>query len=273
MQGPFINRQTFWQRVKQMLAPVAVALVTAGKWLLPALKFGVPLFKMGGSMIIALFFYSLAYGWRFAVGFILLIFIHEMGHLLAARMVGLKVGLPVFIPFMGAVIALKEAPRNAWIESIVGIGGPLLGSLGAVLTASCYYLNGNPIFLVLGYTGFFLNLFNLVPIVPLDGGRIVAAISPWLWVVGLVILVPYLVLRAASGGFMNSAVGFIILLIVITSLPRVFALFRRRNPAQMRYFECTPAQRVTMALLYFGLLAFLYIGMGMIRGLIPGGAF
>jgi len=266
MQGPFINRQTFRQRVKELLAPVAVVLATAGKFLLPVLKFGWPIFKMSGFMLISLFFYSRAFGWPFAAGFIVLLFVHEMGHLIAARMVGLKVGLPVFIPFMGALIALKEAPRNAWIESIVGVGGPLLGSLGAAAVASCYYLTGNQIFLVLGYTGFFLNLFNLIPIVPLDGGRIVSAISPWLWVVGLVILVPYLIM-------LRSGMGFIILLIVLTSIPRVLALFRKRTPEQMRYFECTPGQRAIMAILYFGLLASLYIGMGFLKNLMPPGAF
>ena len=267
MQGPFMNRQTFWQRVNQLLAPVLVGLVAAWKWIVLLLKVGWPLFKMSGFMLISLFFYAKAFGLPFAVGFILLLFVHETGHLLAARMVGLKVGLPVFIPFMGALIALKEAPRNAWIEAIVGIGGPLLGSLGALAVATCYSFTGNPLFLVLGYTGFFLNLFNLIPIVPLDGGRIVSAISPWLWVVGLVILIPYVVFYI-HGPFM-----FILLLIVITSLPRVLALFRRRTPEQMRYFECTPAQRGIMAVLYFSLLISLYAGMGIIKNLIQPGAF
>lgn len=268
-----MNRQTFRQRVKQLLAPVAVALATAGKWLLPAIKFGLPVLKMGGSMIIALAFYAMAFGWQFAVGFILLLFIHEMGHVLAARMVGLKVSLPLFIPFMGAFIMLREMPRNAWIEAIVGIGGPLLGSLGALAAAGCYFLTGNQLFLALGYTGFFLNLFNLVPIVPLDGGRIVSAISPWLWLVGLAILVPYLVLRAMSGYFLNSAVSFVILFIVITSIPRVLALFRKRTPEHQRYFECTPAQRLIMATLYFSLIASLYLGMGFLKTLMTPGSF
>ncbi len=273
MQGPFMNRQTFGQRVKQMLAPVAVALATAGKWLLPAIKFGLPLLKMGGFMFFSLFIYAQAFGWPFAAGFILLLFIHEMGHLIAARAVGLKVSLPLFIPFLGAAILLKETPRNAWIESIIGIGGPLLGSLGSLLVASCYFLTGKEIFLGLGYIGCFLNLFNLIPIIPLDGGRIVSAISPRLWIVGLLILIPYLVLRAVKGNFLNSAVSFVILFIVITSIPRVIAVFRRRTPEQMRYFECTPSQRWTMGLLYFSLLVSLYMGMGFIRNYMQGGSF
>jgi len=272
MQGPFINRQTVWQRIKQLLAPVLAALATAGKWLPVLIKFGIPMLKVSAGMLISIGFYAMLFGWRFAVGFILLLFIHETGHLIAARMVGLKVSLPVFIPFMGAMILLKDAPPNAWIESIVGIGGPLLGSLGALLVAGLYFVTGNQLFLVLGYVGFFLNLFNLIPIVPLDGGRIVSAISPRLWLVGLIIIVPYLIIRSASGGFINSGVSFIILFIVLSSLPRVLAVFRRRTPALMRYFECTPAQRWTMAILYFSLMASLYLGMGYIKSLLPPGS-
>jgi Zn-dependent protease len=217
-------------------------------------------------MFIAFGFYAMAFGWRFAIGFILLIFIHEMGHVIAARAVGLKVSLPLFIPFFGAMIMMREMPRNAWIEAIVGIGGPLLGSLGALAAASCYFFTGHQIFLALGYIGFFLNLFNLIPIVPLDGGRIVSAISPWLWVVGLAILIPYLAMRAFDGNFLNGAAGIFVLIIVLTSIPRVVALFRKRTPEQARYFECSPMQRCIMALLYFGLLASLYVGMGFLRG-------
>jgi len=209
MQGPFINRQTFRQRLKQMFAPVLVFLAATWKWLLLGLKFGLPLLKMSASMIFAFGVYAWAYGWQFAAGIIILIFIHEMGHLLAARLVGLKVSLPLFIPFLGASILLKEMPRNSWIEAIVGIGGPLLGSLGAVGAMALYFLNGNPLFLILGYFGCFLNLFNLVPIIPLDGGRIVSAISPWLWVVGLLVIVPYLIYRILTFGFAGGFVSII----------------------------------------------------------------
>jgi Zn-dependent protease len=131
-------------------------------------------------MFISIWAYALFLGWQFAVGFVLLIFVHECGHLIAAKKVGLKVTTPAFIPFMGALITLREAPRNAWIEAQVGIGGPLLGTVGSAVCVGIYYLTGNPLFMALAYTGFFLNLFNLAPISPLDGGRIVTALSPWL---------------------------------------------------------------------------------------------
>jgi Zn-dependent protease len=270
MQGPFVNQRTVWQRVRQVLAPLLVALVAFGKWigaglkfLLPALKFVLPLLKTGGTMLISVAVYAMLWGWQFAAGFVLLLFVHEAGHLLAARWMGLNVGWPVFIPFMGAFIALKEAPRNAWIESVVGAGGPLIGGLAAVLVGAVYFITGHPLFLALGYMGLFLNLFNLIPIVPLDGGRIVSAISPWLWVVGLVIIVPYLVLRA-------SGTGFVILLIVLMSVPRVIALFRRRSPEDARYFECTPAQRWTMGLLYLGMLGGMALTMGLFHDILTG---
>jgi len=269
-----MNRQTFRQRVKQLFAPVLVFLAAAWSKLALLLKVGLPLLKMGGSMIFALAIYSMAFGWQFAAGFVLLIFIHEMGHLIAARMVGLKVSLPLFIPFFGARILLREMPRNAWIEAIIGIGGPLLGSLGAVAVAACYFYTGNQLFLALGYVGCLINLFNLVPIIPLDGGRIVAAISPWLWLIGLAILIPYLIYRALSGNIVAIVFGVVVLIIVYRNSHRIVALFQRRDdPAHARYFECTPLQRWTMGILYFGLAASLYFGMGFLKNLMPPGSF
>ena len=148
-------------------------------------------------------------------------------------------------------LALKDATPNAWVEAIVGIGGPILGTVGAVVCAAIGFATGQPLFLALAYTGFFLNLFNLTPIGFLDGGRIATAISPLLWIVGVVIMVALLFYRF----------HFIILLILILSIPRLALLFRRRSEVQDRYFEVTPAQRWTISLAYFGLAAFLALAM------------
>jgi Zn-dependent protease len=249
---------TFGQKLKRLLGPVGIVLVLGFKFLgklkfilLPALKFLPTVLKTGGTMLLTIWLYAMMWGAWFAVGFVLLIFIHECGHLVAARRLGLKVGAPVFIPFMGAIIALKEAPRNAWIEAQVGIGGPLLGTLGAALCEVIHLATGNPLFGALAYTGFFLNLFNLAPIGFLDGGRIVTALSPWLWLVGLVIVLAMTILHP----------NFILLLILIFSAPRLFSLFRRKSDEERRYYEVTPIQRGTMALMYFGLVALLVLGM------------
>jgi Zn-dependent protease len=245
------------QRVKKVLGPFGLGLVLLLKfgskikafaWLL---KFFPVILKTGGSMILTIGVYAMAWGVWYAVGFVLLILVHECGHLVAARRVGLDVGAPVFIPFMGAFIALKEAPRDAWIESQVAIGGPLLGTLGAVACDGLYMLTGNPLFRALAYTGFFLNLFNLAPIGFLDGGRIATALSPWLWLVGL----------AIGGVLLAMQFNFLLLVIVLMSLPQVISLFRKKSDQERRYFEVTPTRRWVMGTMYFGLIAFLVLAM------------
>jgi Zn-dependent protease len=241
---------TFWQKVKKFLGPIGVGFVVFFKYL-AKLKFLLPVLKTGGTMLLSIGAYAMFWGWRFAVGFVLLILVHECGHLVAARRIGLKVGAPVFIPFMGALIALKEAPRNAWIESQVGIGGPILGTAGAAVCELIYLATGNLMFRALAYTGFFLNLFNLAPVSFLDGGRIVTALSPWLWLVGFAVLVVMI--------FMHF--NFLLLVILILSLPRLYFLFRRKSEEELRYFEVTSVQRWTMAAMYFSLIALLVLGM------------
>lgn len=220
---------------------------------IPIVKFFPILLKTGGTMLLSIGAYALAWGWMFALGFVLLLFVHECGHLLIARFFGLKVGAPMFIPFMGALIALKDAPKDAWMEAWVGIGGPLLGSAGAVACGGLYAITDNPLFRALAFTGFFLNLFNLVPIGFLDGGRIVTALSPWLWLVGAIVMAVLLALHP----------NFLIGLILLLSLPRLWFLFRKKSDEERRYFEVTAGRRLVMAGMYFGLIAFLLLGMAL----------
>src|SRR6185369_14380059 len=143
--------------------------------LFSGLKFG-KLLTTGGTMLVSLIVYAFVYGWRYAAGFIALLFIHEMGHYLAARYKGLDVGAPTFIPF-------------------VGVGGPFLGTVGA----TCCYLLARSYeadwLLAVCYAGFFLNLFNLIPLSPFDGGRITAVLSPRIWLIGAPILVALFLYR------------------------------------------------------------------------------
>ena len=178
------ERETFWTRAKKMLGPIGVVFVLIAKFfaklkfaLIPLLKFLPLLLKSGGTMLLMIWVYTQLWGWKFAVGFAFLLLVHECGHLVVAKKFGLKVGAPVFIPFMGAFIALKEAPRNAWMEACVGIGGPILGTIGALSCNSIGELTDAPIFFALAWFGYFLNLFNLTPVGMLDGGRIVTALS------------------------------------------------------------------------------------------------
>jgi Zn-dependent protease len=249
-----------WQRLKKWLGPLGLALVLLFKFgaklkfvLIPLLKWLPVALKTGGTMFLSIGIYAMQWGWWFALGFVLLLLVHECGHLFAARRVGLKVGAPVFIPFMGAFIALKEAPHNAWIEAQVAIGGPLVGAAGALACDGLFLLTGNPLFRALAFTGYMLNLFNLIPVGFLDGGRVVKALSPWLWVVGAVVMVALLVYRF----------NLLLLIVLALAVPQLIGLFRRRTPAEERWFEVTPGQRQFMALLYFGLMALLAFGLHM----------
>ncbi len=254
--GP--QRETFGARMKKALGPVAAAGVVIAKFfaklkffILPALKFLPILLKSGGTMLLMIWIYTMRWGWKFAVGFVVLLLVHECGHLIVAKKFGLKVGAPIFIPFFGAAIALKEAPRNAWMEACVGIGGPILGSLGAIACNLVGEAIDQPLFFALAWFGYFLNLFNLIPVGMLDGGRIATALSRWLWLPGFALLI----------GFGIKFPNFVVWLMVALSLPRVISLFRKRTEEEQRYYEVTSAQRWIMSVLYFGLIVVLIFGM------------
>ncbi len=241
-------------RLKKAAGPLAAVGALLAKFklaLLPVLKFLPLILKTGGTMFLSVWFYTMIWGWWFALGFVLLIFVHECGHVIAAKRLGLKVSAPVFIPFLGAYVVLKGAPRNAWIEAQVGIGGPLLGALGAAVCHGIYLATGNAMFSALAYSGFFLNLLNLIPIGILDGAKIVTALSPWQWLIGAI----------ATGLLMLAHFNIILLIIFVLSLVRLFFLFRIKSVNEARYFEATPVQRWVMGGMYFGLIAFLVLGM------------
>jgi len=257
--APLLNEETSTRgKLKKIFGPLAaVAVVIANFFaklkfiLLPLLKFFPIILKSGGTMLLSIGIYASIWGWKFAVGFVVLMFVHECGHLIIAKGFGLKVSAPVFIPFMGAFILLKDLPRNAWMEACVGIGGPILGSLGAL---ACHLLGKTidaPVFIAIAYSGYFLNLFNLTPVGFLDGGRIVTAMSRWLWLPGLAVLVWF------GWNYMN----LIVWIMVFLSLPRVYSLFRKRTEEEERYFEVATRERWMMSILYFGLIATLIFGM------------
>jgi Zn-dependent protease len=248
----------FLNNLKRFLGPVAVAAVMVAKFfaklkflVLPLLKFLPILLKSGGSMLLMIGVYAMMWGWKWAIGFVLLLLVHECGHLIVAKGFGLSVSAPMFIPFMGAFIALKDTPRNAWVEASVGIGGPMLGSGAAFLCHAAGKSFHSPLLVALAWSAYFLNLFNMIPVGMLDGGRIVTALSPWLWVPGL----------AAVAWLAWIHPNLIIILVLISALPRVWSLFRRRTEEEQRYYEVAPARRWSMAAMYFGLIAALVYGM------------
>ena len=161
---------------------------------LPNLK----LFVTAGTALVSVAAYSIFFGWGFAAGFVVLLFVHEMGHVIALRREGIKASAPMFIPFMGAVITASRSADNALAEARVGLAGPILGTLGAAAVALVGELTGSSLLIALAYFGFFINLFNLLPVVPLDGGRAVAAMAPWMWFLGFGVLVALAILNPGN---------------------------------------------------------------------------
>ncbi len=203
----------------------------------------------GGTMILSVFAYALIYGIWYAVGFVLLIFVHEMGHFLAARQRGLAVGAPTFIPFVGAWIELKDLPHDVETEAWIGLAGPLLGSAGALACYFAWRVTDAPLLLALSYAGFFINLFNLIPVSPFDGGRITAIISPRVWLLGVPILIGLFFWHPSP----------ILILMAVLAAPQVWKAikFDPNAPENQAYYAVAPAKRWEYAFYYLALAVFL----------------
>jgi Zn-dependent protease len=198
-------------------------------------------FKTLATMLLSIGAYAIEWGWLFAAGFVLLIFAHEMGHAVAMRREGIPAGAPVFIPFVGAFIAMQGQPRNAAVEARVAMAGPVAGSLAAWATLWAGSELEQPLLSALGHTAVLINLFNLVPVPPLDGARIVAAFTRRYWVIGYAVgIVALLVTRSP-----------LLLIVLIVGL---WSLMQRwRNPA-LEYDSLPPRQRSVIALSYAALV-------------------
>jgi len=218
--------------------------------LLPKLK----LLTSASTMLVSLAAYSFVFGWPFAAGFVALLFVHEMGHVIALRREGIKASPPMFIPFLGAVISARSLGDDALAEARVGLAGPILGSLAAVACLVLWHTTGKHIFEALAFTGFFLNLFNLLPVVPLDGGRAMAAMAPWMWFVGFAAMIPLAVI------FPNPIILLILVFAGYETYKR-WKLRRSADPAQEAYYRVSRTNRVLVAAVYLSLIALLVAGM------------
>jgi len=249
-------RRALTKRIGSGLALVGAAFakffaqIKALLLLAPKLK----LLTTSGTALVSVAAYALLWGWSFAVGFVVLLFIHEYGHVIALRREGIKASAPMFIPFLGAVISARSLGENALAEARVGLAGPILGTVGAALCIPLYLITGNDMFRGLAYIGFLLNLFNLLPVVPLDGGRAMAAMAPWMWFVGLAGVVA-LVFVAPSP---------ILLLILLFGGSQVLKRWRERKTRsleQAAYYRVSPRHRALVAAVYIGLIVVLALGM------------
>ena len=160
----------------------------------------------------------------------------------------------MFIPFLGAVISARSLGEDATAEARVGLAGPIIGSIGSAACILIWHATGNDLWRALAYTGFLLNLFNLLPVVPLDGGRAMAAMAPWMWFLGFVALIPLLF-------YFSNPIFLIILLFAARETYRRWKLRRAGGAQQERYYRVRRRDRVLIAAVYLGLIALLVVGM------------
>jgi Zn-dependent protease len=247
------QRESFYKR---RIAPIGVAIlaflakIKSILLLLPKAK----VLVTAGSMAVSIAAYTTIWGFWFAIGFVVLLLVHEMGHVIQLRREGLQASAPMFIPFLGAVVAAKSLGRNALAEARVGLAGPILGTLGSAACLVIWQVTGHDYWRALGYTGFFLNLFNLLPVVPLDGGRAMAAMSPWMWFAG------FFGIAILAFVFPNP----IIILIALLAAYETYRRWeqRRKGGAETEaFYRVRPRDRLLVGAVYLGLIAVLVIGM------------
>jgi Zn-dependent protease len=242
--------------LKRTLGPVLAAIVAfLAKFksiilLLPKLK----LLTTTGTMFVSIAAYAVIWGFPFAVGFVVLLFVHEMGHVVQLRREGIKASAPMFVPFLGAVISARSLGDNALAEARVGLAGPILGSIGAAVCILIWHATGNDIWRALAFVGFFLNLFNLLPVVPLDGGRAMAAMAPWMWFAGFAALIPLVFV-------FNNPIMLIILVFAGLETYKRWHARKAGGEAQQAYYRVRPVDRALVAAVYLSLIALLVVGM------------
>jgi Zn-dependent protease len=251
--SPPRKQQSGLQRLLGPLLVVGALLLKFGKvglLLLTKAKF----LTTSASMLVSVAAYALIWGWKFAAGFVGLLFIHEMGHYIQLRREGVRPSGMVFIPFLGAAVGTRSLGGSALAEARVGLAGPILGSLACLIPAGLWLATGSEFWQALAFTGFFLNLFNLVPVVPFDGGRAMAAMAPWMWFVGLGALLALLLVAP------NPFVILFLLLGVFTTWQR----WKNRKAGEegnLAYYRVKPAHRLLVGAVYVGLIVLLAVGM------------
>ncbi|GAC1459714.1 MAG: hypothetical protein PVSMB8_15200 [Vulcanimicrobiaceae bacterium] len=213
------------------------------KWILYGGKFALTGFSFAASI----FFYAIFFGWKFGIVIVLLIAIHELGHFIFVRGYGFAAPAIYFVPGLGAFTTWQGGgAQSVYQESVIAFGGPLLGTIGGLVCFGYGAVTNEPFWYAAANTAFFLNLFNMIPLGALDGGRMTGAISPALWIVGFACVV--------AAAFAFSWWSPILVLVVLLSLPRVIAAWRGSDE---RYAAVSTRERVTMSVAYFGLLAVL----------------
>jgi Zn-dependent protease len=233
------------------LAATGAVLFGKTKYVLAALK----LTKLAplASMVVSIGGYTLFFGFPYAVGLVGLILVHECGHAAVMHHFNMEFTPMVFLPFMGAVIAMKNQPRSAWEDALVALGGPVLGSVGAAGVAGAAVATDSQLMYALADFGFMINLFNLMPLGSMDGGRIAGALSPWFGVAGIGMCGT----MVANGLIHNP----LVYLILLSGSYETFMRFYDPSRMPPNYYKISKPQRAAIGASYFGLIGTLLAAM------------
>jgi Zn-dependent protease len=174
-----------------------------------------------------------------------------MGHVIQLRREGIHAGAPMFIPFLGAFVAMKQLPKDAGAEARVGLAGPVLGTIGCLIPLAFWLATDDPFWQACTFIGLFLNLFNLLPVLPLDGGRAAQALSSWIWGVGFLLFLGVLVIFPSP---------VLILIVLLGGLETWRRWKQRKSPEAQEYNRIPTRTRVAVAVVYLGLVVVLGIG-------------
>jgi Zn-dependent protease len=233
--------------VKLKAILILVVDVLRGLAVNPFEGFGLTQFAVAGaSMALSIAAYAIKAPLPLVIGFALVVLIHEIGHAVAIRAKGLRTGMMVFIPFIGGAVTLKDQPRSAYDDAQIGLAGPIAGTAASLIVLQVYKWTNAPLYLAIAAAGFAVNLLNLLPIGMLDGGRISAAVTKWMWVFGGAALI-YRVLKQPNP---------LMLVILLLVAFQVYAsIAREKNDSS--FYDVTASQRAAIAIAYFSLVFFL----------------
>jgi Zn-dependent protease len=200
----------------------------------------------GGSMVVTIVAYARKHPLALVLGFVIITLVHEIGHGLVIRAKGLRAGYLVFIPFVGGAFISKDIARSVYDDALIALAGPVAGTIASLVPLQLFKWTGDDMYLSVANIGFFLNLINLLPLGVLDGGRISAAISKWMWVIGGAGLVYHVIQRPNP----------LWIAILILALFQVYGAILREQDDKT-FYEITGAQRAAIAFAYFALVIFL----------------
>ena len=250
------DERPWWRRFLSLLLVAGLLIFKFGKaalLLLPKAK----VLTTSATMLVSIVAYSFLWGWKFAAGFVLLLLVHEMGHVIQLRREGIEASAPMFIPFLGAAVMAKSLGEDATAEARVGLAGPILGTLGCLaLMPLALSGAGGGFWEALVFTGLLLNLFNLLPVVPLDGGRAMAALSPWMWFVGLFVM-------TVVTFVIPNPIMILILLLAAYETYRRWKARKAGGEAVASYYKVKPAHRLVILAVYLGLIVVCAGGMAL----------